>query len=343
MSIHATAPRSVQAALLILLLSGASGLAAGSQPAGAQTTAADEPAYGFSDTVAVQWVGVPVEVPSTLWADRLEADAFVLLVDGESIPIHDFEGPVAEVALVYVQDLSGSMGLAGKLETSAEIFEALLTALAPEDQLGVMTFSDRSTEVTVALQPPTQDHYEQPRSWQGWGKTAIRDALLHAPQFARDGRRARTGIVLVTDGNDNASAVSSAELASVLAASAVPLYLFDLSQVEEETPAAAADQPASKQQELLSLSALARATGGATYRLTPHLTAEKAAASLIQRLGRQYWLTFPADGSTPNEAHSIHVALRSAARDSSRRPEAQQAVILHHRSHYLGGEPLLQP
>lgn len=208
-------------------------IACGCSAGWAQSTADERPTSGFSESIAVQWVGVPVELPSTLWGAQLDAEAFVLLVDGEAIPIHDFEGPVAEVALVYVQDLSGSMGLAGKLAQSAQIFDALLDALAPEDQLGVMTFSDRSTEVTVALDRPTDEHARQPATWRGWGKTAIRDALLQAPRFAREARRARTGIVLVTDGNDNASAVSTEELASVLAASAVPLYLFDLSDITD--------------------------------------------------------------------------------------------------------------
>mgnify|MGYP002624075085 FL=1 len=302
---------------------------------------------GYRETVAVQWVGVPVELPPLVAQEQLPAEAFALTVDGRPVPIHDFEGPARELALIVLQDLSGSMGLGSKIDQSRAIFEALLAQLGEQDEVSVVAVSLRTTEVRVPLAVPDRRHHDDPGAWSGWGKTAVLDALMHAPRLARESRRARTGIVLITDGDDNASLVQEEQLAAVLQASAVPIYLFDLSRPraslldEPESGAAPAPETVA---DIDTLVELARATGGATYRLGAHLDPATAARSLVRRLANQYWITFPADSQTPTTAHSIRVALRpDHAPRRVRRALAAGGGDLRHRSHYLGGEPLIEP
>src|ERR1700753_2221703 len=110
---------------VVVLAIGISALVSLALFAAPQTTpppgaAPDLGAPRFEDTVAVNQILVPVLVRTRSgFANSLKAKDFRLSVDDRPVPIQSFdERTEAPTSLVFLQDLSGSMGTGSKLEMS---------------------------------------------------------------------------------------------------------------------------------------------------------------------------------------------------------------------------------
>ncbi|MBC8077192.1 MAG: VWA domain-containing protein [Chloroflexales bacterium] len=120
--------------------------------------------------------------------------------------------------IMLVVDVSGSME-GDKLELVKAGLDSFLQRILPEDRVGLITFSSGATEVVkaaplsenrAALQTAIQD-------MRATGKTAIFDALAAARQsldaLPDAGANRIRGIVLLSDGADNASTTTLDQLA----------------------------------------------------------------------------------------------------------------------------------
>jgi Ca-activated chloride channel family protein len=115
--------------------------------------------------------------------------------------------------IVLVVDVSGSMEDNGKLDQAKAGLGAFLQRILPEDRVGLVTFSS-SAQVAVAPAPLGENRVALDDAIQAMrptGKTAIYDGLMAGKQAldalpaAENGEERIKAIVLLTDGEENAS------------------------------------------------------------------------------------------------------------------------------------------
>ncbi len=290
-------------AMMLLVLVGLFGFPAAAQAAGEPTA---------SDSIAVDYVLVPF----VAFNDRgkpirnLRERDVQLFVDGSRIDLDFFErshdGPVSFTILL---DASGSMVLGGKMDGARHALETLIRKRIPGDDYSLYSFS--MGEVRL-LEPFTTDGgriLTAFNSVEPYGKTALFDALLRMPDKTILGKNGARAIILLSDGLDNASTVSRAQLAEVLEGVSVPVYPMSL-----RTPESALDPELRNNREAkLDLAVLAGVAGSSGGRLTVAQEPDDlshAVDQMLQELRSQYLLGFSPSGEGAIRYRPISLSLR---------------------------------
>ena len=102
--------------------------------------------------------------------------------------------------MVFLQDLSGSMGVGGRLEASHEAIDYFLESARPGDEFALATFAGEDTNIDVPFTEDLAALRESVDSWEGYGKTALHDAVALLPRISNDSRNVKRAAVLITDG-----------------------------------------------------------------------------------------------------------------------------------------------
>ena len=285
-------------------------LVAGSQARLAGETPAEQSTPTFSDELQVSWILVPVIVkgPSG-YLNSLDREEFDLKVDGHSVRFPDFE-PRGEApwSLVFLQDLSGSMGVGGRLAASHEAIDYFLDAARPGDEFALATFAGEDTNIDVPFTEDLEALRESVASWEGYGKTALHDAVALLPRISGDSRNVKRATVLITDGVDNASTISAAEARDIVRQAQLPVYVFGL---ESGNPYAV-EKPGEeiyRYADMLNL--LARLTGGRYFAIASPDDMKEACASVADDLRYQYVLGFETQATGKNAFRAIQVEVRN--------------------------------
>lgn len=311
--------------ILVLAVLAAVTAAAAAQDAAPPLPA--DPLGTFAEATQVSWVLVPVGVAEDgRWLTDLERGDFRLAVDGRPVAFPDFEGGHAPVSVIVLQDLSGSMANGGKLEASRAALDVLLEQAGPGDELALASFAGGELAVEV---PFTRDEAvlaEAMRLWQGYGTTALHDAVAWIPEIAVEGRHPRRAVVLVTDGVDNASRLSPEAARAVVRGARLPVFVLGLGR---EGLAETAGDLARGGEETYGelLQRLAHASGGRYLPLSGPAEAADAAEDLLDELRHQYILAFPISPGPPEE-RLLEVSVKS------------DGATVYHRRAYFGGPPI---
>ena len=156
--------------------------------------------------VAVLRGGVPVR--------GLAAQHFTIVDNGTARPAAQVFHEAVPLNLVLCLDTSSSLGASG-LERLRDAAEGLLQSLRPDDRLGLVTFSEA---VDVRVVPTTRhdDVRAALRLLAPQGPTAWRDALFVASQLVEPTNRARSVVLLLTDGADTSSWMSDAQIDTII-------------------------------------------------------------------------------------------------------------------------------
>jgi Ca-activated chloride channel homolog len=134
--------------------------------------------------------------------------------------------------IVLVVDVSGSMEDDGKLDQAKAGLEAFLTRILPEDRVGLVSFSTGS-KVEVEPAPLADNRIalsDAINRLRPLGKTAIYDGLMTAKQSLdqvpapQDGEERIKAIVLLTDGEENASETSFDQLKTEFDESGISIF-----------------------------------------------------------------------------------------------------------------------
>ena len=293
----------------------------------ASAAAQDRPAelseYTFGEVYSVEYVMVPVAVRGGKAGERLQRDRFRLRVDGRPVQIESFENDSgAPLSLVFLQDLSGSMAEPGKMASSTETLDCFLDTARPHDEMALATFAGGHTEIDVPLTGNVAALRESMSLWDPYGTTGLYDAVAMIPDISLGGGGAKRAAVLITDGVDNASAISPQDAQKLVHAADLPVYVLALPGREEQT-----ELPAFRYGDLLRQ--LADSTGGRYYELADSAQARRTCAAILGELRHQYVLGFSVTGTGPASYHPIRVELL----DRDRR------VSLVHRRGYRGTAP----
>ena len=143
-------------------------------------------------------------------------------------------GQIGSLTTLLVMDVSGSMNNAGKLLAAKAAAKAYVDKMRPGDQAGLLTFN---TKVTYA-QPITSDRtalIQAIDDLKAENDTAMFDALAQADQILQDypGRKA---IIVLTDGLDNQSKVTSSQVTQTISSSGLSISTIGLGNPDNAGP-----------------------------------------------------------------------------------------------------------
>ncbi len=273
--------------------------------------AAQDPVY--QERIDVEWVLVPAVVRKASsrggaagrYVRGLEEKDFALSVGGRPVAIESFEaGAGAPVSLIHLQDLSGSMALGGRLETSREALSCLLDRARPGDEFAVAGFAGDKVLIEVPFTADRAAVGEAMAAWRGYGTTALHDAVAWLPEVAVRDHGVRRAAVLITDGADNASALSPAAARDLVRRARLPVYVFGLA-TGSPFELGAGGGKRHRYADVLNL--LAHLTGGRYYSIEGDAGA--VCAAIDEELRSQYVLGFATAGAGPISYRSIRVTV----------------------------------
>lgn len=212
----------------------------------------------------------------------LQKQDFEILDGGDRRSPEIFESEESPLSLGLLLDITGSMQEA--LPTLKQACLRLVDQLRPEDQVAVFVFNNR----LWALSDFTRDRdltATAIRHLRAAGRTALFDALARTCQLvaARQGKRA---LVVFTDGNDNASALTLDRAIERARREAIPVYTV-------------AQGEALRARNLIeTLETIARSTGGLAFKVRKPAEIDEAFSEISRDLTASYLLAFkPRPGS----------------------------------------------
>lgn len=304
------------AALLVaagVALAGAAQEGAADAPQEAGDALADHDSQAFKGQVSVGYVLVPVVVRARNgFADRLEAENFQLRVDGRLAEIESFESAGdAPIGVLFLQDLSGSMGVPPKLTRSRQLVRCILGHQRPGDEFAVASFSDESLFVDVPFTGSDAAIREAAARWTGYGRTALHDAIAWLPDIVHSRASPRRAVVLVTDGVDNASETGPEEARNEMRQAEVPVHVVGLETGSFQT----LHPDGGKMYRLADmLNLIGWATGGGYHPVTTSGDMRTACGSIVSDLRHQYILGFSTRGEGRPGRHTLSVTLNGRSK-----------------------------
>lgn len=290
--------------------------------------AQEQPQQKLTENISVGYVMVPFTVlgdhgkPIT----DLRAREVELLVDGERVRSDMFEkSENAPVSFTILIDASGSMALAGKMDSARAAIGALLAHRRPGDDFSLWSFAESEAHQLVAFSENPADITNALAKVEPYGRTAFFDALSTMPERSKLGKNPSRAIILLSDGIDNNSKLTRGALATMLQGVSVPIYPLGIRDPR--------DTPALKSKEELSdlglLDEVANLTGGKLYLGSEPQQIAQAIAHIEEDLRAQYLIGFTPTGQGAIKYRQISLRLAGRVRN------------VRVRAGYLGTEPPL--
>jgi len=199
---------------------------------------------------------IPVTVldPSGRMVTGLDADHFQIFEDGVPQTITLFGSEDSPLSIGIVLDISGSMSraMANSKKAVAEFFKSA----NPEDEAFLVEFRDRP-ELVLPFTHDLGTIEDRILFARSKGFTALLDGLTLAIAEMKKAAHPRKALLLISDGGDNSSRYTGAEVRKRLKESDVQIY------------ATAVNTPASWSPEQSLLTDLAELSGGGHFGLMP--------------------------------------------------------------------------
>jgi len=281
----------------------------------------------LNETVSVGYVMIPFTAIGTKGRPLtdLRSGEVRLFVDGEPVRSDMFErSQNAPVSFTILLDGSGSMALAGKMDSARAAIGALLAHRQPGDDFSLWVFAESEAREMVPFTDKPAAITNALATVTPYGKTAFFDALATMPERSRLGRNPSRAIVLLSDGIDNASLLKRDDLARLLEGVAVPIYPLGIRDPHEQTSAKRSREELS---DIDLLEEVANLTGGKLYLGNEPQQIALAVSNIEKDLRAQYLIGFAPTGRGAVKYRRI--ALKLAGRVQTVRVRAG----------YLGTEP----
>ncbi len=213
---------------------------------------------------------------------NLPRSAFQVFENGIQQEIKIFRREDVPVSLGLIVDNSGSMR--DKREKVKDSSLILVKESNPQDEVFVVNFNDEAFLDTKDFTNDIKEMEEALSKIDSRGGTAMRDAIRmsidHLKEKAHKDKRV---LVVVTDGNDNASLISLENLVKAAQQSEVLIYTIGLLSEEEHREAKRAER---------ALKALAQATGGEAYFPKDVNDVERIAHQVARDVRNQYTIAY---------------------------------------------------
>jgi len=246
-----------------------------------QSTATTDSGATFSTETRLVPLSVTVQDKSGHLVTNLTQSAFQVYENGVLQPLKVFKREDVPVSLGLIIDNSGSMR-----DKRAKVAAAALDLVKdsnPSDEVFIVNFNDEAfldaefTNDTTKMEQALSEIDSR-------GGTAMRDAIRMSIDHLKEGaKRDKKVLLVVTDGNDNASIIQLENLVKEAQNSGVLIYAIGLLTEEERTEAKKAKR---------SLDALTEATGGEAFYPKELADVDRIAHQVAHDLRNQYSLAY---------------------------------------------------
>ncbi len=270
---------SVSGSLLWFLLAGCAFAQVPGPPPPPAAEQSDEPATFSADTRLVLLQATVVDKNGKLITD-LPQSAFKVYENGVEQPIKIFRREDVPVSMGIIIDNSGSMSQ--KRSSVAAAALALIKASNPQDEVFLVNFSDDA----YLDQPMTSDVKKLEEALDrldARGGTAMRDALSMSIDYVKKGKRDKKVLLVITDGDDNASNETLEQLVRKAQQSEVLIYSIAL--LDEEVPRRAKNARR-------ALRELAELSGGLDFYPKTLAEVEQITPKVAHELRNQYTIAY---------------------------------------------------
>jgi VWFA-related protein len=265
--------------------------------------AAQDTAVFRSDTRIVVCHVTVVDKSGHLVTD-LKKEAFSVFENKIKQEIRGFKREDLPVSLGLVIDNSGSMR--NKLEQVKAAAVALVQASNKDDEVFVVNFNDAAyldlppgKDFTNSIQELAQALAKIDTR----GGTAMRDAIQMSIEHLKKAHRDKKVLVVITDGNDNASLISLEALMRNAHQSEILIYGVGLLNEEEHREASRAKH---------ALNDLAEATGGKTFFPTNVEEVGHIAQQVAHDIRNQYTIEYsPTNSAMDGTFRAIKIAVKA--------------------------------
>jgi VWFA-related protein len=277
----------------------------------------------LSIRVNTNLVLVPVAVTdsSNRFVLGLQKEDFHLLEDGVEQNIAHFSGEDAPLSVGLVFDESGSMDY--KLRRAQAAVAQFLKTINSGDEAFLVEFSDKA-KLTVAFTTHPDEIQNALRNAQPGGLTAMLDAIDIALKQMKKAKNSRKAIVIISDGGDNNSQYTAAQIESLVREADVQIYAMGV--FETGLPFRLAPEQISGPK---LLSEIATQTGGRAFSAVLETDLPSVAARIAVELRNQYVLGYyPKNQATDGKYRKVEVKLTQ--------PAGVSALKAHWRLGYYG-------
>ena len=228
---------------------------------------------------------------------NLDRDAFRVYEDGRPQPIALFRSDDVPASLGLVIDNSGSMRLLrAKVEAAALAF---VRASNPLDDVFVVNFADKP-RIDVPFTHDVRALETGVARVDAIGGTAMRDAMVMAECYLRDhASHDRRAMLVITDGHDNASQVSMAQLRKVVEQTGAVIFAVSLVR-ESDSAAVRTDGD--------ELEHLTELTGGGVDHVASMHDIERVVLDIAHQIRSQYTIAYmPANQALDGSYRTVRV------------------------------------
>jgi Ca-activated chloride channel family protein len=233
---------------------------------------------GYAEAVTVEIVQVNAVVTdgSGHFVQGLTRDQFVLLEDGKPRPLTSFHPTGTALELVLAVDVSGSM--ADAMNDVKQAVGTFMEALGPKDQATLVAFNDAMFTLARRESNPAVRKRAVSRL-SAWGGTALYDVIVRSLDMLsrHPGRRA---LVIFSDGDDQASQASFADVERLVREGDATLFMVGLGR-------GATNDELKRKMEQLAL-----ASGGRALFVERSDQLAEPFAAIVEELSNQYMLGF---------------------------------------------------
>ena len=193
----------------------------------------DESGFRFKSGVELINVTATVSDASGRFVSGLRQEDFVVSEDDEPVTVTHFSSERVPVSLGIALDTSGSMA-GNKIQEAQDALDRLLYDLLDrQDEIFLYRFSN----TPVLLQTWTKDRQQLSRALGRItpnGGTAMYDAVAEAIPLTLQGQNRKKALLVISDGNDTASATSVREIKAQIRETETLVYAIGIDAQSEE-------------------------------------------------------------------------------------------------------------
>jgi Ca-activated chloride channel family protein len=270
----------------LLVISGLGGVRAQEQP--------PTPTASFKGGIDMVRIAAVVRDQKGRFVQDLKVKDFEVLDGGQARNIADFRTDLAGISVAVLFDVSGSME--GQLPNAREAAAHVLSWMdTTRDEAAVFTFDthlDERTPFTTGLRVlPDSVGTVVP-----FGATSLHDAIAATARKVGEREGRRRAVVVLTDGADNWSRLTPAEVSGLASAIDVPVYIFGIAPSIDNPTEQASTKSVSGSAFSGPLADLASWTGGHVFVASTPGQRSIAARQIIDELRHQYLIAFESSG-----------------------------------------------
>ena len=211
----------------------------------------------------------------------LKQNAFKVFENGVEQPIKIFKREDVPVSLGIIIDNSGSMK---EKRQKVEIASLdMVKASNPQDEIFIVNFNDEAW-LDVPMTSDIKAMQAGVERIDSRGGTAMRDAIsMSIDYLKKEGKRQKKVLLVITDGNDNASTINLEKLVSRAQQNEVLLFAIGLLNEEERHEARIAKR---------ALDTIARESGGLTFYPKGMADVDQIALQVAHEIRNQYTIAY---------------------------------------------------